>query len=180
EANRLLGADLVLRWTRPIPPELAGEAQARGLASVGTLAFRSMVVRGERSLLGEITAVEPGYPLRGTTRIALARGATDQVPRSIPASGTVWADERLFSQLDAQVGDRIALGEKTFTLAAVLTQDPSLTLSILGMGPRILMAQEDVGATGLIVPGSRAVHRMLIAGERSAVDAYRSWALPQL
>jgi putative ABC transport system permease protein len=180
EANRLLGADLVVRWTRPVPADLVREAKSRGLATVGTLAFRSMVVRGAESLLGEITAVEPGYPLRGTTRIALHRGATDEVPRAIPVSGTVWADERLFSQLGARIGDRIALGEKTFTLAAVLTQDPSLTLNVLSLGPRILMAHEDVAATGLIVPGSRAVHRVLIAGERHAVETYRTWALPQL
>lgn len=180
EANRLLGADLVLRWTRPISLELEQAARARGLSAVSTLAFRSMVIRAETSLLGEITAVDPGYPLRGTTRIASRRGGADEVPRSMPASGTVWADERLFSQLKVQVGDRITLGEKTFTLAAVLTQDPSLTLSIFGMGPRLVMARADVAATGLMVPGSRAVHRLLIAGERQAVDAYRAWAGPRL
>ena len=176
EANRLLGADLVLRWTRPIPPELEQTARARGLATVSTLAFRSMVIRPDTSLLGEITAVDPGYPLRGSTRIAPARGAAGEVPRSIPASGTVWADQRLFSQLNAQVGDRIVLGNQTFTLAAVLTQDPSLTLSIFGLGPRLVMARSDVAATGLMVPGSRAVYRLLIAGERQAVEAYRTWA----
>jgi putative ABC transport system permease protein len=180
EANRLLGADLVLRWTRPIPPELEREARARGLSVVSTLAFRSMVVRGDTHLLGEITAVDSGYPLRGTTRIASARGSLERVPRTIPASGTIWADERLFSQLEARTGDRIALGEKTFTLAAVLTQDPSLTLSVFGMGPRLVMARADVAATGLMVPGSRAVHRLLIAGDREAVRAYREWAVPRL
>jgi putative ABC transport system permease protein len=180
EANRLLGADLVLRWTRPIPPELEQSAHGRGLSAVSTLAFRSMVLRADTSLLGEITAVDPGYPLRGTTRIASVRGGADAIPRSIPARGTVWADERLFSQLNAQVGDRIALGEKTFTLAAVLTQDPSLTLSVFGMGPRLVMARADVAETGLMAPGSRAVYRVLIAGERQAVEAYRAWAMPRL
>jgi putative ABC transport system permease protein len=180
EANRLLGADLVLRWTRPIPGQLVQEAHARGLAAVQTLAFRSMASHGETSLLSEITAVEPGYPLRGTTRVAPGRGAADAVPGSIPAAGTLWADERLFSQLDAQTGDRIVLGSRTFVLAGVLTQDPSLTLSILGMGPRLVMASTDVAATGLMGPGSRGVYRMLIAGERAAVEAYRTWAVPLL
>jgi putative ABC transport system permease protein len=180
EANRLLGADLVLRWTRPIPPQLEEGARTRGLSAVSTIAFRSMVVRGDTSLLGEISAVDPGYPLRGTTRIASLRGGAGEIPKSIPASGTLWADERLFSQLNAQVGDRVMLGEKTFTLAAVLTQDPSLTLSVFGLGPRLVMARSDVAATGLMVPGSRAVYRLLIAGERDAVEGYRAWAQPRL
>ena len=180
EANRLLGADLVLRWTRPVPDALEQQARERGLATVSTLAFRSMVVRADATLLGEITAVEPGYPLRGTTLIASRRGSPGEVPDAIPAPGTVWADERLFSQLGARVGDRIELGEKTFRLAAVLTQDPSLTLSILSMGPRLIMRRSDVAATGLMVPGSRAVYRLLIAGERRAVESYRDWAMPLL
>jgi putative ABC transport system permease protein len=180
EANRLLGADLVLRWSRPIPPELVAEARARGLATLSTLAFRSMVGRGEASLLAEITAVDPGYPLRGTTRIAPARAASERIPDAIPGPGTLWADERLFSQLNAQVGDRITLGNRSFELAAVLTQDPSLTLSIMGMGPRLVMPRAEVESTGLMAPGSRAVHRVLIAGGREAIEAYRTWAEPRL
>lgn len=180
EANRLLGADLVLRWSRPIPSELVAEAQARGLKTLSTLAFRSMVGRGNESMLAEIIAVDPGYPLRGTTRIAPARATADRIPDAIPQPGTLWADERLFSRLNAQVGDRITLGNRGFVLAAVLAQDPSLTLSIMGLGPRLVMARAEVDSTGLMVPGSRAVHRVLIAGGREAIDAYRTWAEPRL
>lgn len=180
EANRLLGADLVLRWTRAIPPEFAQAARARGLSTLSTLAFRSMAVHADASLLAEITAVEPGYPLRGSTRIARMRGGAEEVPRSIPAPATLWADERFFSRSNAHVGDRIMLGDKTFTLAAVLTQDPSLTLSIFGLGPRLVMAYEDVAATGLMVPGSRATYRLLIAGSRASVEAFRAWAEARL
>ena len=92
----------------------------------------------------------------------------------------MWADERLLGQLRLRVGDTVALGEQRFTIAALLTQDPSLTLSVLGMGPRVVMARADVDATGLIVPGSRVVHRLLIAGEPAPVEAYRQWAQTRL
>jgi len=180
EANRLLGADLVFTSTRGLAPELQAQAQRRGLRAISTLAFRSMVVRGEEQLLAEITAVDPGYPLRGTTRIAPGRGEPEQAPASIPSRMTLWADERLLGQLRLRVGDTVALGEQRFTIAALLTQDPSLTLSVLGMGPRVVMARADVDATRLIVPGSRVVHRLLIAGEPAPVEAYRQWAQTRL
>jgi putative ABC transport system permease protein len=87
EATRLLGADLVLTSSRPIPPQLADRARSMGLTAISTLAFRSMVVHGEGNLLSEITAVDPGYPLRGTTRISRGRAGQDEVPRAIPSAG---------------------------------------------------------------------------------------------
>ena len=180
EANRLLGADLVFSSTRELASELKEEAQRRGLRAISTLAFRSMVVRGDAQLLAEITAVDPGYPLRGATRIAAGRGGPERIPASIPSQLTLWGDERLFGQLAVSVGDAVAVGEQRFTIAALLTQDPSLTLSVLGMGPRLIMARADVEATKLIVPGSRVVHRLLVAGEREPVEAYRQWAAARL
>jgi len=180
EANRLLGADLVFTSSRPIPRSFADEARSHGLAAISTLSFRSMVTRGEGSQLAEVTAVEAGYPLRGTTRIARERADRDEIPRGIPPSGTLWGDERLVAQLAVRVGDRVVLGERQFELGAMLTQDPSLTLSVMGLGPRLVMALADVESTGLVSAGSRVVHRLLIAGESQGIEAYRTWAAGQL
>jgi len=180
EANRLLGADLVFTSSREIDATFEQDARARGLSALGTLSFRSMASRGDTTLLAEITAVEPGYPLRGTTRIATNRSQQGEAPRAIPAPGTLWGDERLFGQLGLQTGDEIRLGNRSFRVAALLTQDPSLTLSIFGMGPRIILREDDVESTGLLGPGSRAVHRLLVAGERTKVEAYRAWAVPRV
>ena len=179
-ANRLLGADLVITSTRAIAPEFKQDAQRRGLRAISTLAFRSMVGHGDEQLLAEITAVEPGYPLRGTTRISDGQGGHEEIPRAIPKSSTLWADERLLRRLNIHVGDSVAIGEQRFTVAAVLTQDPSLTLSVLGLGPRLVMARVDVASTGLVGPGSRVVHRLLVAGDAASVNAYSEWARSRL
>jgi putative ABC transport system permease protein len=179
-ANRLLGADLVLTSTRAIASELKQEAKQRGLRAISTLAFRSMVVRGDAQLLAEITAVEPGYPLRGTTRISGGRGEREQIPQAIPEPSTLWADERLLSPLNLNVGDSVDVGQRRFAVAALLTQDPSMTLSVLGLGPRLIMTRGDIESTGLLGPGSRVVHRLLVAGERADVSAYREWARSRL
>lgn len=175
EANRLLGADLVLTSSRPIDAAMRQAALAQGLEAIATLSFRSMIVRGDASQLSEITAVEAGYPLRGTSRIAPGRGQPERAAPDVPARGTLWGDERLLGQLGTAVGEDVKVGNASFTLAAVLTQDPSLTLSVLGMGPRIIMPLTDVEATGLVTTGSRVTYRLLVAGTKERIAAYRNW-----
>lgn len=174
EANRLLGADLVLTSSRPIDPAFRQAALQDGLDAISTLSFRSMLIRGEASQLSEVTAVEAGYPLRGRSRISNARGEPDRVPTNVPATGTVWGDERLVGQMGIAAGDVLKIGNASFTLAAMLTQDPSLTLSVLGMGPRIIMSLADVEGTGLVTTGSRVTYRLLVAGGRDRMAAYRA------
>jgi len=174
ESNRLLGADLVLTSSRPIDAALVRLAAEQGLKTTATLSFRSMTVRGEANQLAEITAVEAGYPLRGSSRISNGRGEADRIAAGVPAPGSLWGDERLVGQLGVAVGDALKVGNASLTMAALLTQDPSLTLSVLGLGPRIIMSQADVAATGLITTGSRATYRLLLAGEKDRIAAYRT------
>ncbi|MFZ2301971.1 MAG: FtsX-like permease family protein [Gallionella sp.] len=69
EATSLIGADLRVVSARPLPPAYRGMAEARGLRTVESRAFLSMVAHGEQTLLSEIQAVGAGYPLRGRIEI---------------------------------------------------------------------------------------------------------------
>jgi len=69
QANRLLGADLVIADSRPLGPELEQGATSLGLAVVSVMRFPSMAMRGEHAVLSEVKAVAPGYALRGELRI---------------------------------------------------------------------------------------------------------------
>jgi len=70
ESNQLLGADLLIISSKPLPEHYAAEASRLGL-SVSTLTkFPSMVSNGENNLLTEIKAVTEGYPLRGRVHLA--------------------------------------------------------------------------------------------------------------
>src|SRR6185503_3074295 len=90
QANRLLGADLVIADTRPIPAELKTEAERRGLTAVAIMRFPSMALRGDRSALSEIKVVAPGYPLRGELRITQRLFEPDRRAEGIPPPGEVW------------------------------------------------------------------------------------------
>jgi len=180
EANRLLGADLVLSDSRPLDPELRREASRRGLAVVELIRFPSMVVLGERTVLTDVKVVSPGYPLRGELRIAERLFGPDRVAGTIPGPGTVWVDERLHTSLDLPAEARIGLGNSRLTVTGVVTHEPGVELGFLSGAPRLVLNAEDLAATGLVQPGSRVRYRLHLAGESGAVDAYRAWAQSRL
>ncbi len=180
EANRLLGADLAISDSRPLDPELRREAARRGLAAVEVARFPSMVMLRDRTVLAEVKAVTSGYPPRGELRIAERLFGSDRVAAAIPSPGTVWVDERLHTALDIGADDRVGLGASHFGVGAIVTHEPGVELGFLSGAPRLVLNADDLPATRLVQPGSRVRHRLLLAGDSAAVDAYRAWAQSRL
>jgi len=180
QANRLLGADLVIAYSRPLPAELREEALRRGLAATAIMSFPSMAVQGDRNVLADVRAVAPGYPLRGELRIAERLFGPDRQAGAIPEPGTAWVDERLHTSLELGTDDSIGLGKSRLRVAAIVTHEPGVELGFLGGAPRLVLNAADVPATGLVQPGSRVSYRLHIAGDGESVDAYRAWAQSRL
>jgi putative ABC transport system permease protein len=177
ESHQLLGGDLLLTADQPWPASFVEQARARGLQEVATVTFPSMVTHGEgdalRAQLAEIKAVAAGYPLRGSLRVAPAVNAVDAPAVGIPPPGTTWIDERLASALGAEVGDRIAVGQSTLRVGAVLTLEPDRGINFFSVAPRLLMNLDDLPATALLQVGSRVAYRLLLAGDLPLVKRFR-------
>ena len=181
ESHQLLGGDLLLSADHPLPDSIRHEAEQRGLQHADTLGFPSMVrSAGGQQLaqLADVKAVTPGYPLRGTLRIASTLNAPvteSRETREIPARGTVWLDERLCAALDVKPGDAINLGSSHLTVAAILTQEPDRGINMFGFAPRLLLHYDDIAATGLVRPASRVSYRLQLAGEPRQIEALGQW-----
>jgi putative ABC transport system permease protein len=180
QANVLMGADLVISSDHPLDDDFSRAARQRGLRTARTVSFLSMVQAGGRNQLTAVKAVSADYPLRGELRIAPRRFAPDHVAQTIPAAGSVWADERLLGELAVHVGDRISVGDATLSLSAVISHEPDRGGSLFNIAPRLLMNQADIAATGLIQPGSRVHYRLLVAGDAAALKNYRKAIEPKL
>ncbi|MFZ9505408.1 MAG: ABC transporter permease [Burkholderiaceae bacterium] len=172
QARQLLGADLVLAAGREPDAALLREASSASLAVVRTVSFPSMALAGERSILVSLKAVEQGYPLRGAIRVATQPGAPDAPAESIPARGEAWVDASLLSPLEINVGDRIELGDRSFRVTRLVTLEPDRGASFVNFAPRVLIALDDLAATGLVQPASRVSWRLLVAGSAEAVGRF--------
>ncbi len=173
QANVLLGADLVIAADHPLPVDFQTSARQSGLRTAQTESFLSMVQADGRNQLVAIKAVSSQYPLRGQLRIAPRRFAEDHEAEDIPAPGSLWADARLLGELGIRTGDRVAVGDTSLIISAVISHEPDRDGSLFNIAPRILMNQSDVAATGLIQPESRVQYRLLVAGKAALLKDYR-------
>lgn len=180
EAARFLAADRVITSSRALPAEWADEADRRGLRTASFATFPTMVFAGDVSALAVVKAVSEHYPLRGALEIsALPYAAAETVARG-PASGRVWLDARLWPALAVAPGAVITVGELDLVLEAVLVTEPDNGNQLSMMAPRLMMAAEDLAATGIVQPGSRVEYSLLLAGPVEALDAFADWLQPQL
>ena len=178
QAASLLGADLVLDSSRPLRPEVLKEANKHGLQQATVTEFSSMIQYKDEFQLAAVKAVSAGYPLRGELQ---ARRDKTQLPAgSLPATGTLWLDERLFGLLDIGFDDEVQLGDIRLRVAAVLTSEPDRAGNFSAFAPRALINAADVEAAGLIQPGSRVQYRLLLAGPAKAVADFNDELKPKL
>jgi putative ABC transport system permease protein len=183
QANLLLGADIMVSGDRPLPPQIAETATQRGLVTTPVIRFNSMVpppanAPAEASaVLSDVKAVGEGYPLRGAITLVEQGNPDGKVTKDIPKRGEAWPDYRLADRLGIAIGDRIAVGEATLTVSAIVQQEPEVAGIVFALGPKLLVNIGDVPATNLLQPGNRATYRLLVAArdDMSALDAYRTW-----
>ena len=180
QASQLLGADLVVSHDRALPLTMANEARRRQLAVTQMLRFPSMAQYGDKNVLADIKVVAAGYPLRGEVRIADKLYGEDRRAQSIPTAGTVWVDERILSQLGVAVGENISIGNKRLVITSVMTQEPDAAIGFINAGPRVMVNEADLAATGLVQTGSRLRYRLQFAGNAGAIDSFRNWLSARL
>ena len=64
------------------------------------------------------------------------------------------ADPTLLARLDLKVGDRVTIGNATFQIRSVVNAEPDKLAGGVGFGPRFLISEAGLRATGLLQPGS--------------------------
>ncbi|MEM9055890.1 MAG: FtsX-like permease family protein [Pseudomonadota bacterium] len=173
QAAEILAADLVVSSADPIDAALEPAALDAGMATARTLVFPSVVLAGERQSLARIKGVTDGYPLRGRLRIGELPFGDSRTVDGLPEPGQVWLDPRLMARLDVAVGDTVAVGQATMTIAAVLAFAPDQEMNFTTLAPVLLLNLADIEATGLVSTGSRVTHQLLMAGDEGARTVMR-------
>lgn len=175
DAAQMLGADLVVESSKPIPPAFVERAQSLGLRTVLGWQFPSMVGRDGRLVLASIKGVEAGYPLRGGLRTTEVLGGPEQQTTVAPEVGQAWVDAQVLSQTGLSIGEAIKVGDLSLKVTRVITYEPDRGAQFVNLAPRVMLRAEDLTRSGLIAPGSRIGYNFLVAGDLPAIDIFRDW-----
>lgn len=181
DAARMLGADLVLETPQQADDAWLVQARQQGLKVARSWQFPSMVGSPTGDLqLASVKAVDQDYPLRGELRTALSVTSPDEATRSSPQPGAVWVDPQLLALTGLKVGDTLQVGKLVLTIERVITYEPDRGAQFVNVAPRALIRSEDLDQTGLLGPGSRVGHALLVAGEADHIATFKAWLEPQL
>lgn len=181
QATELMGGDLIVSSSRPIPQQYLDHAQQLGLQTAQMISFPSMASSGDKLQLVQVRAVSEHYPLTGhlETSASLLKQTKTTAHKQL-SDQQAWAEAHLFIALDLAPPASIQLGKTEIQLTQQLVSMPGQGMSAFQIAPVLLISLKQLPATGLLTPASRARFNQLFAGEAQQLNAFKTWLKPQL
>jgi len=154
EGRVILGGDLAfsLSLREASADERAFLDRSGGVSLAATMRAMARAQDG-RTALVEVKAVDAAYPLYGTVALDPQQPLAQALAQREGAFGAA-ADPALLARLDLKLGTRITLGSAVIEIRAVLTSEPDKLAGGIGFGPRLLISETALRASGLLQPGS--------------------------
>ncbi len=154
EGAALLGGDAEMEFTYRFATEdewVWMNAKADRVSEVAEFRSMAVVTRDDQTERGltQIKAIDSAYPLVGSVGLEPAM----PLDQALANNGTVM-ERVLADRLGLQAGDTYRLGEKDFTLSAILIREPDNGGSGFGFGPRIIVYRAALEGSGLLQPGT--------------------------
>src|SRR5271168_3865937 len=154
DGRTILGGDASFSLIhRELQPEERAFLASRGdLSTTATLRAMARSDAGDATLV-ELKAVEDSWPRLGAAD--LDPGMTPQA--ALARRGEVYGaavEAGLLDRLGLKVGDDFDIGDARFEIRAKLLSEPDRLATGIGLGPRALVSQEALRASGLIQPGA--------------------------
>ncbi len=119
----------------------------------------------DTAALVEIKAVGENYPMEGVVKLDPPIALSDALSKRNDGFGLV-VDPTLAARLPVKIGSRLKIGDATYVVRAFLRQEPDRLAAGIGLGPRVLMSDAALAASGLVQPGTlvRRLYRLALPG----------------
>jgi putative ABC transport system permease protein len=154
EGRVILGGDLAftLSLRETTAAERAFLERSGRVSLAATMRAMARAQDGAAALV-EVKAVDDAYPLYGDVRLEPAQSLADVLAQRDGVFGGA-VDPALLARLDLPLGAHISLGAATIELRARLQLEPDKLAGGIGFGPRLLLSERALRASGLVQPGS--------------------------
>ena len=170
QAANNLGADYVLRSTRPIDGKWLQAADNLKLEQSQSESLVTMALSGDEFQLVQLKAVDAKYPLRG--------GMTRQAGKPFDGNLTeqqanqqVWVEAALFPIMKLKADSQILLGERTFAIAGQFEPNGT-SMGMSAFAHQMMIPLSQMASTELKGPGSRVTYELALAGSEKAIAEF--------
>ncbi|MDG4811789.1 FtsX-like permease family protein [Hydrogenovibrio sp. 3SP14C1] len=161
QAANNLGADYVIRSSRPIDAKWQQKAQQLGLETAQAQSLITMALSNDQFQLVQLRAVSPNTPLRSQTQ---------NYPK-VSGGKQVWAEQNLVSMMGLSKDSQITLGKQTFSLAGSF-QPVSSGIGMGAFAYQMVIPLSQLETTDLKGPGSRVGYELSVAGNPAAIKNF--------
>jgi putative ABC transport system permease protein len=150
----ILGGDLAFTFVqREVKADELAFLQNRGrLSGAATMRAMARAADGKAALV-ELKAVDAAYPLFGKTMLDPPGTLAAALAQRDGIFGAA-ADPILLTRLDIKPGALLMIGSAAIEIRATLKNEPDKLAGGIGFGPRLMVSQDALRATGLLQPGS--------------------------
>ena len=178
EARAMIASDVLVQTNRPWTPDVRSAVDAR-LKDPAVLAQSESIetvtmVRSEKGTgaarVAELRGVSPEYPFYGTLKL----GGDAAYSHALVRGGGALVGPELLIQLGIQVGDRILIGGRPYTVRGVIAREPGRSVGGFSFGSRVLVDLADLRASNLLSLGSRASYQILLKVRDDSVSSLTS------
>ncbi len=155
EGTTILGGDLSFRLIHreATQQEYAYLESLGAVSRIATLrAMARAPATGEQTLV-EVKGVDDAYPLFGEMSLTAGGALDTALARDGETFGAV-VERELLVRLGLSVGDSFTLGRATLTVSDTIEVEPDRLSDGLNFGPRVIVANAAIDASGLVQPGS--------------------------
>jgi putative ABC transport system permease protein len=154
EGRVILGGDLAFTLIhREADAAERSFLAAHGQVSTGATLRAMARTTDDRNALIELKAVDALYPLYGSVDLEPDMSLADALKRRDGAFGAA-VDSTLLARLELNPGARLTIGGATIEITAIIKNEPDKLANGIAFGPRVIVSEDALRATGLLVPGS--------------------------
>ena len=160
-----LTADSVFVSANPLPSTLLQLTNEKNLTTSTMTRFSTMAFSDNGMKLVTVKAVDSQYPLRGEMELSDGNTIKHQIQPN-----QLWLDERIFNELNVNLGDSVTIGDADFVVSGRVVQEPGLSFNPFQQMPSVFIHLSDVERTGAIQIGSRVQYQFFINAEELVIE----------
>jgi len=177
ESKSLLGADIALSNSSPIPEPVLEEIARRGGELSREITFASMLVqtRSNTSRLVQVRALSGRFPFYGEVITEPAGMLSGELAGQ---ADEILLDQSVVAQLQSTTGEKFRIGERSFSQAGTVLKFPGTTYARTMIAPSVFVRLEEIEGTGLLQRGSRVTYKYMVRlPDAPALAELSSWLL---